>query len=154
VKRIISSVFVVFAAIGCTIGPALAGGRECIFRETFNGTERRFFVPTSLLSSPTNCWDLAHKPFPADLRALTEKAEQELRKQIDIKQPIRVALIDVKRRSRLDPNHPERSLDLEPWFIVFRFGFISEEPGFFKRPPNFYVVMLLDGTIAEEEKSR
>jgi hypothetical protein len=110
-----------------------------------------YLVPKTRLLVTTNQWSPASNPFPVNIRQYAEKARDHLRILKGIRTPLRV--IDI----RIEPvghsfqeagtHHSNSAL---PWKIEFAFGF-DDKNGELVRRHDLAVVMLLDGTIAEQK---
>ncbi len=119
-----------------------------------NKVHIRYLVPKSSVGSPKNRWDPSSEPFPADIRECGERAQRYLVKSKGIKE--RIAIHNVEISSIID--YPTNVADLlsegirttSQWYLFFRFAFESPT-GEIIRPVDGAVVMLLDGTIAEEQ---
>src|SRR5712691_97760 len=114
----------------------------------------RYLVPKSSVGSPKNRWDPSSEPFPADIRECGERAQRYLVKSKGIKE--RIAIHNVEISSIID--YPTNVAGLlsegvrttSRWYLFFNFAF-EARTGEVIRPVDSAVVMLLDGTIAEEQ---
>ena len=92
--------------------------------------------------------------FPADIREYGERAQRHLVKAKEIKEPIALANVSIDSvrdiPAKVDGLLSEGIRTTSQWYLVFNFSF--EKPtGELVQAVSWPVVMLLDGTIAEEQ---
>jgi hypothetical protein len=114
-----------------------------------------FMVPRDRLYEETNAWNRARGEFPVDLKLYAEKAKQHLTASRRVSEPISLCGVSMRQyRSREPYRSKTGELKIggwvERWILDFQFkrsakSWDTEKP--------LTVVMLLDGTIAEEQPS-
>ena len=110
-------------------------------------------VRSDRFRSLENAWDIS-MPFPADVQKFALKAAEHLKQTRDLGGP--VALVTINIHSKTPSRSRKGTADGpmgERWFIAFGFDSIATD-GRYVPSQELTVVMLLDGTIAEERVIR
>ncbi len=133
------------------IATTLAGAadEESLVRFETGKYHSEHFVRSDRFRSLENAWDIS-RPFPADVQKFALKAAEHLKQTRDLGGP--VALVTINIHSKTPSRSKEGTaggLVGERWFIAFGFDSIATD-GRYVPSQELTVVMLLDGTIAEE----
>jgi len=123
----------------------------CIYTIKADRGEIQYLVPKSRFSSLTNEWYPALGDFPVELREHSDTAREHLIKLKKIKQAIRLARVGIYSNKTYAMNTDgSTGASVDRWYMVFGFGY-DRPNGELVQPLDYIVVMLLDGTIAEEK---
>jgi hypothetical protein len=151
------SLLMVAGASCALLCPAAVGAASppdtnfCVFSFETSTNEIEYYVPTACVFAPTNAWSPGIQPFPANIRSLAEAARAHLRQTKKTPRQLRLTQFAMETMYRAQPS-PDPTQVPEPstWYLRFGFGF-DDETGRLIEPPDFQVVMLLEGTIAEQK---
>jgi hypothetical protein len=125
-------------ALLCAGGSALESGMESVYKMQVSGVQVEYRVPQARLGSGANRWDHRFAKFPVEIGDYAERARVHLIKAKKIQKPVRLTNMIMSQH-------------LGSWYFVFSFGFDVANPrGGVEAPLSYTVVMLFDGTIAEE----
>ncbi len=122
--------------------------------ESPRGHRIEYVVPANQFFDTRNSWNPSHQPFPADVRACLERAKQQLAAngknagELDFR-GMEVAMVNWRRHWVVGGRDGYESV--ERWYL--RFTFYPFRRGAEKEILPLEVVMLLDGTVAEEKPS-
>ena len=124
--------------------------KECIMEIETERNHVRFFVPEDRFLAATNGWNPSLSTFPINIREYSEKARRHLieGRQIHGKVALSGVRLGLKRRRDQKISTSGQVVYgamVERWIVQFHFE--GDTPGKVLGP----VVMLLDGTIAEEQ---
>lgn len=122
--------------------------------ESPRGNRIDYVVPASHFFDTRNSWDPSRQPFPADVRACLERAKQQLaangKKAGELEfRGVEIGMVNWRRHSVVGGRDGYESV--ERWYL--RFTFYPLRRGSEKQILPREIVMLLDGTVAEEKPS-
>ncbi len=123
----------------CSALRALSGEKVDIGRLENPKMEVEFLVPEASFRAAGNRWNPSTTPFPADIRASADKAREHLLKVRHLNGRLTLNSVAIRVRGRNE---------VKCWYMEFYFDL--ESPRESAIHYNFPVMMLLDGTIAEE----
>lgn len=118
----------------------------------------RYEVDASRFHAERNYWNPAKEAFPADLQASYNTAKNHLLATKKPTQPIRwfgtrILWQGITTRLPISKERAEADLEEGSWFLCFQFGYMRPD-GLDVRPGDYAVVMMLDGTIADQVPER
>ena len=141
------------AAGACLIflNQARSAEKACICEFKTEKVQIEYWVKKDQLQSRTNSWRPQAFSFPVNLKQYVDKAKQHLAETKKETNPLR--LTDITIRSYTEQSAPPDKLDLLlPWHWYMTFIFAAPNPtGGEARRPDYQVVILLDGTVAEQK---
>ena len=127
----------------CSALGAPSGEKVDIGRLESPKMEVEFVIPEASFLAAGNRWNPSTTPFPADIRASVDKARQHLMKVRHLDGRLTLNSMHISFRGRNE---------VKCWWMEFYFD--VESPRVSAIHYNFPVMMLLDGTIAEEHYVR
>ncbi len=111
-----------------------------------------YFVPKASLCSATNRWDHILEPIPADLHHVVKIAREHLMSIREVKEPLSLAAITLQQKLLSCGNGGIVRVEQRWWLsVAFRSNLPGGQP---VAPAELTVVILLDGTIAEERLTK
>ena len=116
-----------------------------VYQTRHTGLQQLYSLPRQLVFTEANMWNPAKDQLPVDIGSYVEKGRKHL---ISTKKPDK----ELKLFGFWMSQNPDRKRPHEgPWYFVFRYGH-QVGHGISRRtlPDQYFVVMLLDGTIARE----
>jgi len=116
-----------------------------IYQTDYENTRRAYSVPEGQLLRRDNRWNPASQDLPIDIASRAEVARQHLMTKKKPERELKLFKCSLARYSG-------RGLQNDgPWYLLFMYGYESREPrGSIETSLKYIVVMLLDGTIANE----
>lgn len=141
----LSCMRIVAVALFVCCVPAGGAADVTVYQFDHSNIRRVYSVPGKLLLTKDNRWNPATEDLSADIASRAEVARQHLIKKKKPEREIKLYRSSLARYS----GHGSRNDG--PWYFLFMYGYELREPrGSIETPLEYVVVMLLNGTIANE----